>query len=99
MEAIVLKGTVHSLEETKEKNNYKSRKLIFTVDNDQKYTQNFTLEGGLEMCDKMDDLVPGTSASIYVNLNGRLWNNDQGIEVAFNSLRIWKFTIDISAPY
>ena len=95
MEAILIKGTVVNLADTVEvgEKKFKKRDIAIEIEGGGQYPQEVSLQGTKDLCEKMDDLVPGTEASFYVNLNGRKWTNKEGVDQWFNTLQIWKFEV------
>jgi hypothetical protein len=96
MEAIKLENVrVYQLGEieTKGDKGFKSRALIVEVDYGSQYPQFVNLEATQDKCSELDKLSNGDVITVHANLRGRLWTNKQGVEVAFNSLNIWKFEI------
>lgn len=95
MEAILIKGTVVNLAETVEvgEKKFKKRDIAIEIEGGGQYPQEVSLQGTKDLCEKMDDLAPGTEASFHVNLNGRKWTNKEGVDQWFNTLQIWKFEV------
>jgi hypothetical protein len=38
----------------------------------------------------LDKISNNDELTIHVNLKGRLWTNKDGVEVAFNTIDVWK---------
>lgn len=100
MEAIEIKGTVLELAETQTVgDNFKKRDVaIELADGNPQYPEHISLQGIKDLCDKMDELQPGTEATFKVNLKGRAWTNKEGKKIYFNTLQIWKFEVTKSVP-
>lgn len=80
-------GTVHTVHEPVEKNNYTSRKLWLNTDEGTQYPQLIELEAGGAKVSLFDNLKQGDAVTLDVNLRGRQWNDK-----VFNSLSVWKVT-------
>lgn len=100
MEAIKLEGIVYKLGETKEvgEKNFRVREMILEVEPESQYPIYATIQGAGDKCDKMDDMAPGSTVTVHVNLRGRLYKDKSGIEKSFNSFDIWKFEVNSSVP-
>lgn len=100
MEAIKLEGIVYKLGETKEvgEKNFRVREMILEVEPESQYPIYVTIQGTGDKCDKMDDMAPGSTVTVHVNLRGRLYTDKSGIEKSFNSFDLWKFEVNSSVP-
>lgn len=96
MEAIEIKSVVIHLFDTEEVGEKKFKKRDIAVeilDGNPNYPEQICLQGVKDLCDKMDELQPGTEVIFKVNLKGRPWTDKTGKKVWFNTLQIWKFDV------
>jgi hypothetical protein len=94
MAAIELKATVKYLLDTKQITEKFSKRSVIVEVPDSKYPQTLELEATGDRIAQLDALGPGDTVTFHVNLRGREKKNQDG---AFNSLDIWKFTVDNKA--
>jgi hypothetical protein len=92
--AIEIKATVKYLLDTKQITEKFSKRSVVVEVPDGKYPQTLELEATGDRIAQLDVLSPGDVVTFHVNLRGREKKNQDG---AFNSLDIWKLTVDAKA--
>lgn len=84
-----IQGIVHSVgAEQVLSAKFKKRELI--VQTQGQYPQYIIVQFTNDKCDLLNNLNPGESVQVNVNLRGRLWNDPKtGIERCFNTIEAW----------
>ena len=75
---------------------FKKRELVVTTD--EQYPQHILIEFTQDKCDLLNQISPGDSVSVSINIRGREWVNPQGETKYFNSIQGWRVST-VSAPY
>ena len=92
--AIEIKAPVKYLLDTKQITEKFSKRSVVVEIPDGKYPQTLELEATGDRIAQLDAIGPGDSVTFHVNLRGREKKNQDG---AFNSLDIWRLTVDAKA--
>lgn len=89
MQKVSLKGTIHSIGQTEVKSEkFAKRDLVLSIV-DGNYTQYLNIQFSNANCEKLDQFSVGQEVVIPINLRGRLWTGNDGIEKCFNSIEGW----------
>jgi hypothetical protein len=89
MQKVSLKGTIHSIGQTEVKSEkFAKRDLVLAIV-DGNYTQYLNVQFSNANCEKLDQFSVGQEVVIPINLRGRLWTGNDGVEKCFNSIEGW----------
>lgn len=90
-----IKGKVHEIGETViVSDKFKKRDLIVEYAENPTYPEYIKIEAHQDKCDALDELRPGDEVTVHFNLRGRPWTNKEGVTSYFNTLALWKFSVD-----
>jgi len=84
-----IKGTLHKKEDTVIVSE-KFKKREFIIKTDSKYAEYLNCQLVNDKCFLLDKINNNDELTIHINLKGRLWTNKSGVEVAFNTIDVWK---------
>ena len=84
-----IKGTLHKKEDTIIVSE-KFKKREFIIKTDSKYSEHLNCQLVNDKCFLLDKINNNDELTIHINLKGRLWTNKSGVEVAFNTIDVWK---------
>jgi hypothetical protein len=85
-----IKGTIHTITETKQVSaRFSKRELVLDVE-DGKYPQVVCLEVSNDRCAALDDFRVGDEVSVEFNVRGREWKSPSGEVKYFTTLAAWK---------
>lgn len=84
-----IKGTLHKKEDTVIVSE-KFKKREFIIKTDSKYPEHLNCQLVNDKCFLLDKINNNDELTIHINLKGRLWTNKSGVEVAFNTIDVWK---------
>lgn len=88
-------GKVHEIQPTTAvKDAFKKRELILEFAENPQYPEYIKIEAHQDKCEKLDELRPGDDITVNFNLKGRPWTDRNGKTSYFNTLVLWKFTIN-----
>lgn len=90
MELIAKLKTVHGIIE---RNNFKSRKVWVTTEDNPQYPQTVEVEVTQDKSEMFATVTPGSEVKLYINLRGREWTNPEGKTSVFNTLAVWKIDV------
>ena len=94
-----LKGTVVAIGETQQvTEKFKKRDLVVEYAENPTYPEHIKFEANQATCDKLDELRVGDNITVHFNLRGRAWKDKTGKDQYFNTLNVWKFDINQTAP-
>lgn len=89
MEKLQVKGAIYSIGQTEVKSEkFSKRDLVLSVV-DGNYTQYLNIQFSNANCEKLDAFQIGQQVMIAINLRGRLWTGNDGVEKCFNSIEGW----------
>lgn len=84
-----IKGTLHKKNDTQVvSEKFKKREFIIKVAG--QYPEYLNCQLVNDKCFLLDKISNNDELTIHVNLKGRLWTNKEGVEVAFNTIDVWK---------
>ena len=93
-EILKIKGTVYKVSQEEIKSEkFKKREVILEVI-EGTYKQHLTVQFSNAKCDLLNNVQQGDMISISINLKGRLWTGNDGIEKGFNTLEGWQIESD-----
>ena len=93
-EVLKIKGTVYKVSQEEVKSEkFKKREVILEVI-EGTYKQHLTVQFSNAKCDLLNNVQQGDMISISINLKGRLWTGNDGIEKGFNTLEGWQIESD-----
>ena len=93
-EVLKIKGTVYKVSQEEIKSEkFKKREVILEVI-EGTYKQHLTVQFSNAKCDLLNNVRQGDMISISINLKGRLWTGNDGIEKGFNTLEGWQIESD-----
>ena len=93
-EVLKIKGTVYKVSQEEVKSEkFKKREVILEVI-EGTYKQHLTVQFSNAKCDLLNNVRQGDMISISINLKGRLWTGNDGIEKGFNTLEGWQIESD-----
>lgn len=97
--ALTVKGTIHSIGETKRMSDkFTKRDVIVECGDNPRYPQTVAFELSNDRVDLAEGLRKGDYVEIEFNLRGREWRSPQGEIKYFNTLSVWKLNRLSSAP-
>jgi len=82
-------GKLEKVNDIIERENFRSRKVWITTEDNPQYPQTIEVEVNQAKIDLFDGIAPGAPLKLYLNLRGRKWEKD-GKTSVFNSLVCWK---------
>lgn len=86
-----IQGRIKLIKATEQKSTkFKKRDFVVTVDENTDYPQYISIQFTQDKCDLLNKYVVGDLIITQCNLRGRLWINNMGEEVYFNSIEAWK---------
>jgi hypothetical protein len=89
-----IKGTVYKVSQEEIKSEkFKKRDVILEVI-EGTYKQYLTVQFSNAKCDLLNNVRQGDMISVSINLRGRLWTGNDGIEKSFNTLEGWQIESD-----
>jgi hypothetical protein len=93
-EILKIKGTVYKVSQEEIKSEkFKKREVILEVI-EGTYKQHLTVQFSNAKCDLLNNVRQGDMISVSINLKGRLWTGNDGIEKGFNTLEGWQIESD-----
>ncbi len=92
MEQLKVSGQVFRVSERIQKSEKFSMRELWLTHGD-KYPQTIAIQFNNDKCDLLNNVKPGDMVTVGVNLNGRVWNGQDGQKV-FNTINGW--TIELS---
>lgn len=88
-------GTVHEIGNTQVvSDKFKKRDLIIEYAENPTYPEYVKMEFHQDKCEKADELRKGDNITVDFNLKGKPYTNKEGVTSYFNSLVVWKFSIN-----
>lgn len=72
---------------------FKKREVILEVVKGD-YKDYLTVQFANAKCDLLNNVRQGDMISVSINLKGRLWTGNDGIEKGFNTIEGWQIEID-----
>ena len=69
---------------------FKKREVWVETDRESNYPQTLNIQLSQDNADKFN-LQEGQEAELEINLRGRIWTGNDGIEKCFNSIECWKW--------
>jgi len=89
-----IKGTVYKVgQEEIKSEKFKKREVILEVI-EGTYKQYLTVQFANAKCDLLNNVRQGDMISVSINLKGRLWTGNDGIEKCFNTIEGWQIEAD-----
>lgn len=70
--------------------NFKKAEIWIEIPDGQ-YPQTISVEATKDKADEIQSLQVGMEIKCSINLRGRLWSGDDGVEKVFNSIQLWKY--------
>ena len=93
-EVLKIKGTVYKVSQEEVKSEkFKKREVILEVI-EGTYKQYLTVQFSNAKCDLLNNVRQGDMISVSINLKGRLWTGNDGIEKCFNTIEGWQIEAD-----
>jgi hypothetical protein len=92
MEQLKVSGQVFRVSERIQKSEKFSMRELWLTHGD-KYPQTIAIQFNNDKCDLLNNVKPGDMVTVGVNLNGRVWNGQDGQKV-FNTINGW--TIELA---
>lgn len=93
-EVLKIKGTVYKVSQEEIKSEkFKKREVILEVI-EGTYKQYLTVQFSNAKCDLLNNVRQGDMISVSINLKGRLWTGNDGIEKSFNTFEGWQIESD-----
>lgn len=90
-----IKGTIKSIGETKQvTDKFSKREIILGMELETKYPNYLKLEFNQDKCALLDSYKVGQEVTIGINLKGRLWTGNDGVETCFNTIQGWSIKSD-----
>jgi len=77
---------------------FQKRSLIIEYAENPQYPEFIKIEANQDKCNKLDELRPGDEVTVHFNLRGRPWTDKNGKTSYFNTLALWKFSVNKTAP-
>lgn len=78
---------IHEPEQVSDK--FKKRDFVITTDPMGKYPQHVIVQMTQDKCDVLDGFKVGESVKAHINIKGREWNGQRGVQY-FNTIECWK---------
>lgn len=69
---------------------FKKREVWLETDRETNYPQTLNIQLNQDNADKFN-LQEGQEAELEINLRGRTWTGNDGVEKCFNSIECWKW--------
>jgi hypothetical protein len=86
-----VKGTIHNIGETKQvTDKFSKREIIIGMELETKYPNYLKIEFNQDKCALLDSYKVGQEVTIGINIKGRLWTGNDGIETCFNTIQGWQ---------
>ncbi len=87
-----LKGKIELINETKifGSNGFRKREMVLGTELDSDYPQSILVEFMQDKCDLLDSLSVGQDVTVSINLRGRKWTNNEGVDKYFNTIQGWR---------
>ena len=93
-EVLKIKGTVYKVSQEEIKSEkFKKRDVILEVI-EGTYKQYLTVQFSNAKCDLLNNVRQGDMISVSINLKGRLWTGNDGVEKSFNTFEGWQIESD-----
>ena len=93
-EILKIKGTVYKVSQEEVKSEkFKKREVILEVVKGE-YKDYLSIQFSNAKCDLLNNVHQGDMISVSINLKGRLWTGNDGIEKGFNTLEGWQIESD-----
>ena len=93
-EVLKIKGTVYKVSQEEVKSEkFKKRDVILEVI-EGTYKQYLTVQFSNAKCDLLNNVRQGDMISVSINLKGRLWTGNDGVEKSFNTFEGWQIESD-----
>jgi hypothetical protein len=93
-EVLKIKGTVYKVSQEEVKSEkFKKREVILEVI-EGTYKQYLTVQFSNAKCDLLNNVRQGDMISVSINLKGRLWTGNDGVEKSFNTFEGWQIESD-----
>lgn len=93
-EVLKIKGTVYKVSQEEIKSEkFKKRDIILEVI-EGTYKQYLTVQFSNAKCDLLNNVRQGDMISVSINLKGRLWTGNDGVEKSFNTFEGWQIESD-----
>lgn len=75
---------------------FRKRELILKTDTESQYPQTIKIEAVQAKCDdqQLNEVRPGDIVTVDFNLNGRESTGKDGQPIVFNTLSLWKISIN-----
>jgi hypothetical protein len=90
-----IKGKVHEIGATQQvTDSFKKRELIVEYIENPQYPEYIKFEAIQDRCALLDLAEVGDSIEVHFNLKGRTWTDKTGKKTYFNSLQLWKVSIN-----
>jgi hypothetical protein len=90
-----IKGTIKSIGETKQvTDKFSKREIIIGMELESKYPNYLKLEFNQDKCALLDSYKVGQEVTIGINLKGRLWTGNDGVETCYNTIQGWSIKSD-----
>lgn len=93
-EVTKIKGTVYKVSQEEVKSEkFKKREVILEVVKGE-YKDYLTVQFSNAKCDLLNNVRQGDMISVSINLKGRLWTGNDGVEKGFNTIEGWQIEVD-----
>ena len=94
--SLSITGKVAKVFETVEKNGFEKRKMWLEVE-DGNYTQTIEVEFLKDKTSLLNGVAEGSTATVDINLRGKVFPTKTGDEMCFTSLNAWRIKADAPA--
>lgn len=92
-----IKGKLKQINPVIERQEFKSRKIWVTTEDNPQYPQTIELEVSGKSLDIFDGVSIDAPVVCHVNLRGREWTGTDGITKVFNTIQCWRVEADKDA--
>ncbi len=89
-----IKGKLKQINPVIERQEFKSRKIWLTTEDNPQYPQTIELELSGKSLYIFDGVSIGAPVVCHVNLRGREWTGTDGVTKVFNTLQCWRVEAD-----
>ena len=92
-----IKGKLKQINPVIERQEFKSRKIWVTTEDNPQYPQTIELEVSGKSLDIFEGVSIDAPVVCHVNLRGREWTGTDGITKVFNTIQCWRVEADKAA--
>lgn len=92
-----IKGKLKQINPVIERQEFKSRKIWVTTEDNPQYPQTIELEVSGKSLDIFEGVAIGATVVCHINIRGREWTGTDGITKVFNTIQCWRVEADKAA--